>query len=90
MFAFVRGGSILILKDQLKRSALLARNDTGFNMSVYVSRERREDGTRSNSKGWLYFDDGETFNYERRNEYQVATVEYEVEKGLLRGETLIK
>jgi alpha-glucosidase (family GH31 glycosyl hydrolase) len=58
VYVFARGGSIVTQKDQVKRSAILARNDTGFNLTVFLNR----DGDRV-AKGWVYFDDGETFNY---------------------------
>ncbi len=61
VYVFVRGGNILTQKDQVKRSALMARNDTGFNMTVFLNKQ----GDRV-AKGWLYFDDGETFNYNRK------------------------
>lgn len=35
-------------------------------------------------------DDGETFNYERKEEYQIATMEFDPEEGLIRGETLMR
>ena len=53
VYVFVRGGNILTQKDQVKRSALMARNDTGFNMTVFLNKQ----GDRV-AKGWLYFDDG--------------------------------
>jgi len=58
VYVFVRSGSILLLKDQVKRSSLLARNHTGFNLTVYIGA-----APDSLAKGWLYFDDGESFNY---------------------------
>jgi hypothetical protein len=37
------------------------------------------------AKGWLYFDDGESFNYNRAEEYQIAMVQFDPVTGVLNG-----
>ena len=65
VYVFGRGGTIICLKDQVKKSAILAKNDTGFNMTVYLNRE----GNDRVAKGWIYFDDGDSYNYQRKSDY---------------------
>jgi len=69
VYVFCRGGTILAQKDQVKRSAIMARNDTGFNITVFLNKE----GDRL-AKGWIYFDDGESFNYQRTSDFQIALI----------------
>jgi alpha-glucosidase (family GH31 glycosyl hydrolase) len=66
VYAFARGGSIIVHKEKVRQTALLARNDTGFNLTVYLNRDADENGSRK-AKGLLYLDDGETYNYQRKN-----------------------
>ncbi len=37
VYVFAKGGTILFEKDRVKKSALLARNDTGFNLTIYLN-----------------------------------------------------
>ena len=62
VYAFARGGSIIVHKEKVRQTALLARNETGFNVTVYLNRLPDPDGSRKAS-GILYLDDGETYNY---------------------------
>ncbi len=68
----MRGGTILVEKDDTKKSALQARNGTGFVLTIYLNKEHvfheepKEDGPMKGgriAKGWLYLDDGESYNF---------------------------
>ena len=65
----------MVMKEKVMKSALLARNDTGFNLTVYLNKEVDENGQRR-AKGWLYLDDGESYNYQRLNQYQMIAFEF--------------
>lgn len=87
VYAFARGGSIIVHKEKVRQSALLARNDTGFNLTVYLNKLPDSEGRRRAS-GFLYLDDGETYNYQRMNEYQMIHFEFDAETGILTGRKL--
>lgn len=59
---------------------MLARIDTGYNITVYLNQQHSD---KQRSKGWLYMDDGVSFNYQRGNEWQVVTVEFDLASGLM-------
>jgi len=87
VYAFARGGSIIVHKEKVRQTALLARNETGFNVTVYLNRLPDPDGSRKAS-GILYLDDGETYNYQRQNDYQTIHFAFDAATGILTGRKL--
>ena len=89
VYVFARGGTILVQKEKVRKSAIMARNETGFNMTVYLNQESEVNGDqRRMSKGWLYFDDGETFNFQKQNELQITTFHFSPVTSTLEGTKL--
>ena len=82
IFVYARGGKILAYQDTYSpKSALMARNSTNFNLTIYMN-------PSGQAIGWLYFDDGETFNHHRKQEYQIVHFNF-TSDGVLRIRQLI-
>lgn len=71
-------------KDQTRKSALVAKNETGFNITIFLNQNQEEDYDRK-STGWLYLDDGDTFNYVTINQHQIHKVQFDPDTGLIEG-----
>ncbi|CAB65603.1 glucosidase II alpha subunit Gls2 [Schizosaccharomyces pombe] len=65
----LRGGNILITRERIRRAAELTRNDP-FTLTIAVSKIGK------NASGFLYLDDGVTFNY-KKGEYLIRHFSYE-------------
>jgi len=75
IFVFAKGGTILPLKEKVRMSAILARNEP-YVLNVYL--ETNDDKKKSQyANGYLYLDDGETFNFEKKKEFQLVRFQYE-------------
>jgi hypothetical protein len=83
VYVFARGGTILVEKDGYRKSSLLARETTGFNLTIYLNKQGQKI-----AKGYAYFDDGESFNYQRLGEFEIVTFIFDPSKGLLQAKML--
>ena len=60
----MRGGSILPLRDKVKQSALISKNES-YILNVYLDSKDQKEKPSVRARGHLYLDDGETFNYDK-------------------------
>lgn len=68
IYALVRGGRIVPMREKVRMSAMLARNES-YVLNVYMDAHEK-------AKGELYLDDGESFSYEKNQDYQIVSMKY--------------
>eukprot|EP00347_Sterkiella_histriomuscorum_P017870 403347661 len=78
IYVYARGGKILPQREKIRMSAMLSREE-GYLLNVYL------DTKTMSAEGYLYMDDGETFNHEKSNQFKIAKFQYTNEHVLMGG-----
>jgi len=68
---YARGGSILFVRERIRRSLQLTRHDP-YSMFIYL-----QPGESLFAEGFQYFDDGKTFDYQTKNERKLMKYKFQ-------------
>ncbi|CDW82926.1 neutral alpha-glucosidase c [Stylonychia lemnae] len=72
IYVFAKGGTILPMKEKVRLSSMLSRNES-YLLNIYL--ETNEAGQQY-AQGFIYLDDGETFDYLKKDEFKVIKFDY--------------